>query len=207
MSSDASVLFDAPGPRTRRNQRIVAGVLLLVAIGIGVWILMQFAAKGQLDAAKWRPLLWTDVWSEYLLPGILGTLRAAAISIAAAGVIGLLLGVGRLSSVRPVRWLCGAVVEVFRAIPVLVMMLGSYALFVNRGMFPGYESLAGVVTGLTFYNGAVIAELIRSGVNNLPKELSDRLMRKPASDPFAELDGTPADELLEIGRASCRERV
>ena len=169
MSSDASVLFDAPGPRTRHNQRIVAGVLLLIAIGIGVWILMQFAAKGQLDAAKWRPLLWTDVWSEYLLPGILGTLRAAAISIAAAGVIGLLLGVGRLSSVRPVRWLCSAVVEVFRAIPVLVMMLGSYALFVNRGMFPGYESLAGVVTGLTFYNGAVIAELIRSGVNNLPK--------------------------------------
>lgn len=35
------------------------------------------------------------------------------------------------------------------------------------------------------------------GVNNLPKELSDRLMRAPAADPFAELDGTPADDLAE----------
>ncbi len=36
------------------------------------------------------------------------------------------------------------------------------------------------------------------GVNNLPKELSDRLMQKPASDPFAELDGTPPNELLDV---------
>ncbi|MBL0728115.1 type VI secretion system tip protein VgrG [Piscinibacter sp. HJYY11] len=31
------------------------------------------------------------------------------------------------------------------------------------------------------------------GVNNLPKELSDRLMQQPASDPFAELDGEPSN--------------
>jgi type VI secretion system secreted protein VgrG len=30
------------------------------------------------------------------------------------------------------------------------------------------------------------------GVNNLPKELGERLMRQPTRDPFAELDGTPA---------------
>jgi type VI secretion system secreted protein VgrG len=35
------------------------------------------------------------------------------------------------------------------------------------------------------------------GVNNLPKELSDRLMRRPVADPFAELDGRPTDELLD----------
>lgn len=33
------------------------------------------------------------------------------------------------------------------------------------------------------------------GVNNLPKELGERLMQRPASDPFAELDGTPATAL------------
>ncbi|MBL0726141.1 type VI secretion system Vgr family protein [Piscinibacter sp. HJYY11] len=35
------------------------------------------------------------------------------------------------------------------------------------------------------------------GVNNLPKELSKRLMQQPASDPFAELDGEPASTLSE----------
>ncbi|AKT51072.1 amino acid ABC transporter permease [Arsenicicoccus sp. oral taxon 190] len=169
MSSDASVLFDAPGPRARRNQRIVAALLLLAAIGLGVWVLMQFAAKGQLTAAKWRPLLWTDVWSNYLLPGVLGTLQAAALAILAAGVIGLLLGIGRLSPVAPVRWLCSVVVEVFRAVPVLVMMLFSFNLYLAQGWFLGHEPLAGVVTGLMLYNGAVIAELVRSGVNNLPR--------------------------------------
>ncbi|WP_409484022.1 amino acid ABC transporter permease [Arsenicicoccus dermatophilus] len=164
----ASVLFDAPGPRARRTQRIVAAVLLLAALALGAWVLTTFAAKGQLDPAKWRPLLWTDVWSEYLLPGILGTLEAAALSILTAGVIGLLLGVGRLSHVAPVRWLASTVVELFRAVPVLVMMLFAYALYLKMGWFGGQESLAGVVTGLTVYNGAVIAELLRSGVENLP---------------------------------------
>ena len=86
--SDASVLFDAPGPRARRTQRVVAAVLIVAALGLGAWVLAQLAAKGQLAPEKWRPLLWTDVWSEYLLPGILGTLRAAALSIVLAGVKG-----------------------------------------------------------------------------------------------------------------------
>ena len=69
------------------------------------------------------------------------------------------------------RWVCGVVVEFFRAVPVLLMMIFAYfGFFANASWIPSqYAPLAGVVTGLTLYNGAVIAELVRSGVDALPK--------------------------------------
>jgi len=109
------------------------------------------------------------VWTEYLIPGLWGTLRAAALAIVLAGALGLLLGVGRLSRTRPVRWACGLAVEFFRAVPVLIMMIFAFSVYARAHTFPSpLTPLAAVVTGLTLYNGSVIAELIRSGVHGLP---------------------------------------
>jgi glutamate transport system permease protein len=69
-----------------------------------------------------------------------------------------------------VRVACGAFVEFFRAVPVLMMMLFAYYLFLFGFQISGAAlPLFGVVAGLTFYNSSVIAELIRSGVGSLPK--------------------------------------
>jgi len=80
------------------------------------------------------------------------------------------LRAGRLSQVRLVRIVCGALVEFLRSVPVLVMMVFAYyfGIFV-LGIIGDGSSLFGVVTGLTLYNSAVIAELIRSGVHSLPR--------------------------------------
>ena len=62
------------------------------------------------------------------------------------------------------------IVEFFRAIPVLIMMIFAYFLYALNGTFGSkYLALAGVVTGLTLYNGAVIAEIVRSGVGSLSR--------------------------------------
>jgi glutamate transport system permease protein len=114
------------------------------------------------------------VWTEYLVPGILNTLKAAAISIVLAGAFGLIFGMGRLSHSAPVRWVSGIVVEFFRAVPVLLMMYFAFYLFAFNDVFgTEYNSLAAVVVGLTLYNGSVIAELVRSGVFSLPKGQSE----------------------------------
>ncbi len=85
-------------------------------------------------------------------------------------VFGIALGMGRLSNLRPIRWACGVFVEFFRAVPVLMMMLFAYYVFLFGFQISGDNlSLYGVVAGLTFYNASVIAELIRSGVGSLPK--------------------------------------
>ena len=170
----SSVLFDAPGPRARVRNRVISGVTLALA-ALLVWIVVaRLAAKGQLTAAKWRPFLTGDLWKTYVLPGIAGTLTAAALSIVLAGILGFALGVGRLSPVRAVRWPCAVIVEFFRAVPVLIMMIFAYFLYALYDVFPSKQlALAGVVTGLTLYNGAVIAEIVRSGVGSLPRGQSE----------------------------------
>ncbi len=170
----SSVLFDAPGPRARTRNRIISGVSVTVLALLAWAVIARLAGKGQLTAAKWRPFLTGDLWQTYVLPGIIGTLTAAAVSIVLALILGFLLGVGRLSPLGAVRWPCAVFVEIFRAIPVLILMIFAYFFFALYGVFPSKQlALAGVVTGLTLYNGAVIAEIVRSGVGSLPRGQSE----------------------------------
>jgi glutamate transport system permease protein len=168
--SGASVLFDAPGPRALVRNRVITAVTLVVVALIAWVVYSRLSAKGQLTAAKWEPFLTGDLWKTYVLPGIQGTLTAAAISIVLAMILGFLLGVGRLSPIAPLSWVCAIVVEFFRSVPVLIMMIFAYFLFAAYDLFPSkHLALAGVITGLTLYNGAVIAEIVRAGVNALPR--------------------------------------
>ena len=168
--STASVLFDAPGPRARIRNRAISGITLVGVIVVAALVIAKLASKGQLAAAKWKPFLTADLWRTYVLPGIAGTLTAAALSIVLALILGLLLGVGRLSPVSAIRRPCAVIVEFFRAVPVLIMMIFAYFLYALYDTFPSkYLALAGVVTGLALYNGAVIAEIVRSGVGSLPR--------------------------------------
>ncbi len=169
-SVSASVLFDAPGPRARIRNTAVSVATVVIAAVLAWVVLARLSAKGQLTAAKWKPFLTADLWKTYVLPGIIGTLAAAAVSIVLAGILGMLLGIGRLSPNAAIRRPCAVIIEILRAIPVLIMMIFAYFLYALSGVFPSqYLALAGVVTGLTLYNGAVIAEIVRSGVQSLPR--------------------------------------
>jgi glutamate transport system permease protein len=146
---------------------IVAAVVLLAIAAVFVKAL---ADKDQLTAARWSPFATADVWQYYLLPGLRGTLVAAGISIVTSLVFGLLFGLGRVSPVAPVRWFCGVVVEFFRAVPVLLMMVFGWLFLGQLQILPVDQlPLVAVVAGLTLYNGSVVAELIRSGVHGLPR--------------------------------------
>lgn len=169
MSAEAGVLFDAPGPKARSRYNVIA-VMGGLAIAALLFLLVRaLAAKDQFTGAKWGPFLEPATWTFYILPGLRGTLVAAFFSIILAVVFGILLGLGRLSQLAAVRWACGIFVEFFRAVPVLMMMLFAYYVFLFGFQISGDNlSLYGVIAGLTFYNSSVIAELIRSGVGALP---------------------------------------
>lgn len=174
MSADGSVLFDAPGPRTRRRIMVVNLVALAVVLVVAVLVGLRLQDAGQLDARRWTAALDARAWSDYYLPGLQFTLQAAGIAVVTSVVFGLVFGMLRLAPVRPVRWLAMVVVEFLRAVPVLLMMVFFYQLYalvsrstgaINAADSPYYA----VITALTLYNGAVIAELVRSGVVSLPK--------------------------------------
>jgi glutamate transport system permease protein len=172
--SGSSVLFDAPGPRALIRNRIVTVVTVIVTLVVLSVVYSKLQSKGQLTAAKWEPFLTANLWKTYILPGVQGTLTAAAVSIVLALALGFLLGVGRLSTRPAIRWPSAVFVEFFRAVPVLIMMIFAYFLYAQYDVFPSkHLALAGVITGLTLYNGAVIAEIVRAGVNALPRGQSE----------------------------------
>jgi len=117
-------LSDALGPRARRRALIasvVSGVVLLVFIVIA---LRRFADNDQFDADKWRPL--TDTGTiRFLLGGLANTLKAAAVSMVLATLLGAILALGRLAPNVIVRNAAGAYVELFRGAPLLLMMFFS----------------------------------------------------------------------------------
>ncbi len=165
----ASVLFDAPGPRGRVRQRLYGvggGLVILAFVAFALW---KLGEKDNLTGEKWQPFVTSEIWVNYLVPGLINTIKAAAISIVLAGLFGVIFGMGRLSQSTAIRWVSTVVVEFFRSVPVLVMMIAAFSLYAFNGVFePEINPLAAVVTGLTLYNGSVVAELIRSGVGSLP---------------------------------------
>lgn len=162
----AGVLFDAAGPRTRARHRIysllgTAGVLALG--GYAVW---KLAEDGQFDYEKWEVFFTPDYLEVLLVDGVVETLMMAFIAILCAVVFGAMFGIGKLSDHRWVRWPCWAVVEFFRAIPVLLLMVFTwYMIGINIDSSP----FLGVVIALTLYNGSVLAEVVRAGVLAVPR--------------------------------------
>jgi glutamate transport system permease protein len=161
------VLFDAPGPKTVARHRIyaiIAGVVLAGILALVVWRLYE---RGQLEYGKWEPFLTPRYIRALLIDGVLTTLRIAFTAVLGAVVFGLVLGSGKLSDHASVRWVSWAVVEFFRAVPVLLLMIFVFFSYgITRGASGAYWS---VVIALTLYNGAVLAEVFRAGVLAVPK--------------------------------------
>lgn len=169
----ASVLFDAPGPAARRRILIANVVAAVVVLAGAALVLLRLQERGQLEPRRWTAALDASAWSDYYLPGLQFTLQSAGIAVVTSVVFGLVFGFLRLAPLAPVRVVAGVIVEFLRAVPVLIMMVFFYQAFalvarsgaINAADSPYYA----VIVALTLYNGAVIAELVRSGVRSLPK--------------------------------------
>ncbi|HVD14585.1 MAG TPA: amino acid ABC transporter permease [Actinomycetota bacterium] len=161
-----AVLYDVAGPRSRR--RILVGSvvgLLVIAVILGLAV-ARLAAKGAFEADLWQVLTQNDV-QRLLGRGLAATLRAALLAMALSMLVGALLAVGRLSRRRWLAGLAGGWVELFRGLPLLLMILfvflGLPALGVTVSTFWA------LVAGLTLYNSAVLGEIFRAGILSLPK--------------------------------------
>lgn len=168
--SSRSVLFDAPGPKTVARHRlytILTGLLVLAAlVGLVAWL----GAEGELAYEKWEPFVTPKYIEALLVDGLLKTLQMAFTSIIFAVVFGLIFGVGKLSDHAAVRWVSTLVVEFFRAVPVLLLMI---FVFFTWGVGDGFGPYWSVVIALTLYNGSVLAEVFRAGVLAVPKGQSE----------------------------------
>lgn len=166
----SSVLYDVAGPRAIRRNRILAVLTVLVVGAILGFIIYRLALMGQFSADKWEVFSYGAVWVQIAeaTGRTLGAFTAAAVL---SLIVGFSLGIARLSEHSWIKIPAIGVIEIFRAIPVLILMMLLYYGLPEVGIHvPGFWA---VVIALTVYNGSVLAEVIRTGVESVPKGQSE----------------------------------
>ncbi|MFI8993998.1 amino acid ABC transporter permease [Streptomyces sp. NPDC053542] len=168
----ASVLYDAPGPKAKVRNRVYAAAGSLAILGLLVFVVLRLDAKGQLNPELWDILNYANVRTN-ILNGVLTTLQVFAVAAVLSLVLGVLLAVGRLSDHKTIRWLTTGFIELFRAIPLLITIYALWVLFLSYQSELGFTGEGtqfwALVIGLTVYNGSVQAEVLRAGINSVPK--------------------------------------
>jgi glutamate transport system permease protein len=162
----SSVLYEAPGPRSEARHRrysVIATVALVILLALVGWRMYD---TGQFAYELWEPFVTPAFIEAILLKGLWQTLQMAFLSIIFAVIFGLVFGMGKLSDHRWIRWPAWLIVEFFRAVPLLLLMV---YIFLTYGVGDGFGSYWSVVIALTLYNGSVLAEVFRAGINAVPQ--------------------------------------
>jgi glutamate transport system permease protein len=165
--STSSILYDHPGPRAKVRNAALTVVFGVALVGLLWWVYAKFDEAGQWEGNLWQPFAETATWTQFIWPGLRATLWAAAVGMVLSLAFGIVFAVGRLSDHRWISIPAGAVVEFFRAVPLLLMIFFIFygVPFLIQGPVSAFWA---VVIGLTLYNGSVLAEAFRAGIRSLP---------------------------------------
>jgi glutamate transport system permease protein len=178
MSQQQAVLYDAQGPRARRRTQIGTAVAVLALLGLAYLVVRRLADRGQFSMELWGPLIdptnetFDAVW-RLIGEGIRNTLIAAALAMVLSIALGTLIAVARLSLGRVGRIPLIGLIELFRGLPVVVLVYIGVRVLPDIGLdmrgLPGGQVFWGLVIGLTVYNMVIFAEIVRAGVASLPR--------------------------------------
>lgn len=141
------------------NNRVV-GVLVKVLAAVVVAAIVRFVYAA-IDA----PGIGWDEWS-----GLHLTLMVSAISIVLAFPVGLLLALGRRSSLPALRVMSTAYIELIRGVPLITLLFMGQ--FVLQQLLPEGTDLSRItraIAAMTLFTAAYIAEIVRGGLQSLPK--------------------------------------
>lgn len=135
-----------------------AGVFMMLVLPVVTFVLLHGGVAGLelVDSDKWGGLLLTLILA---VSGIIFSLP-----------FGALFALGRRSRMPLIRWFCIGFIEFCRGVPfitVLFMAIVMLPFFLPSGMKPNPLALA--VVGIIFYEAAYMAEVVRGGLQALPK--------------------------------------
>jgi glutamate transport system permease protein len=175
----SAVLVEELGPHGKQRVRtatIASGIVLGALLA---WFIWRLYSQGQFEGRLWAQFVdFEEGWPQFLLGGLWGTFRAAIGAIFIAATLGLVLALGRLSLIAPVRVVSGVIIDVFRGPPVLLMIFFAY--YALPQVLPGTlgntisrSPLLALVIGLAAYNTAVLAEIYRAGILSLDRGQSE----------------------------------
>ncbi|MCW0215534.1 MAG: amino acid ABC transporter permease [Pseudonocardia sp.] len=162
-----AVLYDIPGPKARARNATLGVVGTAVVLAVLAFVVYRLIVTGQFDPRLWEWITYVNI--QYILLGALGnTLAAFAVAAVLSLAFGAVFAAGRLSDHAWISRPSTVVVELFRGVPLLVLIFILY-FGVSRGLGIDIPAYWAVVLGLMLYNGSVLAEVFRAGVRALPK--------------------------------------
>ncbi|PND54860.1 polar amino acid ABC transporter permease [Mycobacterium sp. ENV421] len=142
---------------------------------------------------------WQFFWkslftpSERFLNGLVLTIVISAVAMVLATLVGLVIALLRRSRFAVLRWCASLYIWAVRGTPLLVQLVIIYTGLAAVGLYQFHDaSLFGMsvkaaiqaaIVGLTINESAYIAEIIRAGLDSVPKgqfEAAESLGMKPA---------------------------
>lgn len=154
----------------RQRQRLIR--VVQYAVFVAVVLVIAFTADWHtVQQGFFRPDVAGSMFPGVIVPALLNTLAFTLGAFVFGLVLGTALALMRLSEVRAYRWVATAYVELFRGLPVLVVLfLVGYGI---PNAFPDREIPGGVygqmALGLGMTAAAYMAETIRAGILAVPK--------------------------------------
>jgi polar amino acid transport system permease protein len=116
-------------------------------------------------AANWERLLVGDLFYKGAMGGLLLTLVLGLSSIVLATLLGGLLGVMRSSPRRALRTSATIYVQIFRSVPLLILVFWAY--FFPPALGLELSKFASVLMALTLFTAAYIGEIIHGGIRSV----------------------------------------
>jgi glutamate transport system permease protein len=175
--SNAAVLFDEPGPRGRQRIRLATAVSVVVVAAIAALAVRQLYRHDDLSGDKWYALIerpnlrFLLIGSPGGFGGLAATLTVTAVTVGVAVPLGALVGLARLARTPAVRAVAWAYTELFRALPLLLVLFAFFIGLPRLGIvLPTFWQLAGAII---IGNAATVAEIFRAGVRSLPRGQSE----------------------------------
>lgn len=165
-TSIRDVLYEPPGPKAKRHIAAATVVSFTALATVFALIVRQFYVTGQLDAEKWAFFARYTTW-KFIGKGLVGTLKVALAAGGIAFFLGLVLMLGRIGKNRILRAAGAALVEFSRGVPTLLFIYFFFLIAPQFGLkFPAFWKIA---LPVAISASGVVAEVLRSGVNAVPK--------------------------------------
>jgi general L-amino acid transport system permease protein len=142
----------------RTGWRILVGSITTFA-GIGLVIALMGLDRDGL------PIVDTGLWGGFLV-----TLVVSVTGIVTSMPIGIALALGRRSTIPLIRFFSIGFIEIWRGVPLITVLF--FATYMLPLFMPGNFKIDGLVRaliGISLFSGAYIAEVIRGGLQAIPR--------------------------------------
>ncbi len=113
---------------------------------------------------------WGAILDSYgiIVTGLIATIILSVATIVTGTALGLVIALLRTARIRWLRSPLRLYVEIFRGSPLLVQLLFIYFGAAYLGI-PGVDAFPAALFALTLYEGALISEIFRAGIEAVPR--------------------------------------